>query len=161
MRACFNLSRNAGLAAILWGSVVWAEAQVGQPIPPQTPLQNPNVLPSFDAGFFSSGAGTGNSPTAAQPGAATAGGRYLAEDADYNTAQRAGWVQTCGALKDSDTRAYRDCFQRERTKSQKALKENFDEVERRQASPFRNTAPNPAESLQKEPAFGGVLEEKD
>jgi hypothetical protein len=67
--------------------------------------------------------------------------RYQGDPPSYTSEQRDQWLENCAAVKE-DPKAYRECFNGEKKKSAKNLRESFERVERKQSEPFRS-APNP------------------
>ena len=66
-----------------------------------------------------------------------ADGRYYDGEPEYNTAQRAQWLETCAPQKDVDSQAYRDCYDAEKRKSLDGVRRQKDDIERRQSNPLR------------------------
>ena len=62
-------------------------------------------------------------------------GRVIAEEPDYNTEQRQQWLDACAPMRDKDAQAYRDCYANQKAGSAKKRRQDFDNVERRQAQP--------------------------
>ncbi len=70
------------------------------------------------------------------------GERYWGEEPDYNTRQRDQWLEICAPKKNVNFDAYRECYQNEKKKSNAALRESFEEKERRmQGNAYRNSGP--------------------
>ena len=76
--------------------------------------------------------------------------RFYGEEPDYNTEQRARWLQICEPKKAVDFNAYRECYENEKQKTLRGLKLNRERVEKRQGQRFRN-----AGSIDAEPGPGG------
>lgn len=114
--------------------------------PPQTPQAppsgmtspgpsklNPNVIQTMDGNFF-------DAKKEEKP-AVNANGRHVGDEPDYTSDQREKWLKICAKYKEKDGEAYRKCYQEEKEKFQKGLKEAADLVERRLNEPLRNTNP--------------------
>ena len=72
--------------------------------------------------------------------------RYVGEEPDYNTEQRAEWLEICAPKKnDPDIKAYGVCYENEKKKSAASLRQNL-EGGRRQA-PLLNSADSSLSNL--------------
>lgn len=87
--------------------------------------------------------------------------RTLAEEPDYNTAQREQWIQTCSPQSQKSQRAFKDCFEKEKRKSRDSLNRRVNEVESRQAEPLRNQPPIVDEPKGGETILRGIEIEKN
>ena len=85
--------------------------------------------------------------------------RFVGEEPDYNTEQRAQWLATCARFKEADLQAYRDCYAKEKRKSRERLQRGVADRERGQRGSYRNSGESsvPGEP-QKNPAFDVEVE---
>jgi hypothetical protein len=93
--------------------------------------------------------------------AATGTERFVGSEPEYNTEQRAKWLETCEPRKAVDYNAYRECYQNEKKKSAAAVRESIESTERRlNGSTYRNSAPreNTPDAQPRNPAFDVQVE---
>jgi hypothetical protein len=79
-----------------------------------------------------------NPPPATSKGSIEGAERYYGDSPNYNTEQRAKWLEICEPKKSVDFEAYRECYQNEKKKSAEALREKLEATERGQSQPLRN-----------------------
>lgn len=113
-----------------------ASAPQGQPaqtVPqPQSSYPKPvGSNPNFDDNFFN----VIKKSEVSKPSPGGGGGRYVGEEPDYNTAQRAEWLAVCEPQKEVSMTAYRECYNGEKRKSQDRIRMRFKAVEDRLAGP--------------------------
>lgn len=152
------------LALIGLPALAWAEAPAApnitvnvQPSPAPNQYRGQQVLSDSvfgDVGKESTTPATSKSPYSGQE-------RGMGAEPDYNSAQRAEWLSKCEAFRGVDSKAFRDCYNEEKKKTQDALKNSREAVERRQNTPLRNATSVPDLGDTGERAFGGVDSESD
>ncbi|MBM4304027.1 MAG: hypothetical protein FJ112_06835 [Deltaproteobacteria bacterium] len=93
---------------------------------------NPNTIQVFDNDFFK--------PTPQGPQeTASPKGRAFADDPQYNTDNRQKALEKCEPLKNQNYAKYQECYQKDLANVKKGIQESYDEVERKQSMPLRNT----------------------
>lgn len=129
---------------------------VVNPTPAQNPPNsgfnrvNPSNVQIFDNDFFK------DAPKATV-NAVTPKGRAYAEDPDYNTETRQKALEKCEPLRNQNFSKFQECYQKDMANVKKGIQENYDEVERKQSVPLKNS-PNPLiEEQMRNPS--GVKEE--
>ena len=100
-------------------------------LPSVPPKINPNSMTVIDDKFFD--------PKKEEPQKSNDTGRYLGENDSINTADRAKILEKCDPLKGVDQAAYRKCYQTEKQQTVRAIRQGFDDVEKRQAIPLQDT----------------------
>ena len=96
---------------------------------------NPSGIQVFDADFFK--------PTPQGPRESSSPkGRAYADDPQYNTDNRQRALDKCDYLKNQNYAKYQECYQKDLANVKKGVQEGYDEIEKRQSMPLRNT-PNP------------------
>ncbi len=151
MRVSLLIFSILGLAAIA------AFGETGQNAAPQAqgPAKASSAVQIWDDRVFE--LGQKDPPPTTRKGA-SGQERYLGSEPDYNSGQRAEWLQTCESLR-NDLRAYRDCFAKQKLKSGESLQQSRAEVEGRSALPARNIPiPMYDSEAQRNPAFDATVE---
>lgn len=67
--------------------------------------------------------------------------RYVGPEADYNTEQRSEWIERCGPENSVSSKAFQECFDKERRRSKEIFRAKERDVESRQQKPLRNMNP--------------------
>lgn len=117
------------------------QPQAQQPMQVQIapPPPAPDRIKIFDDRVFDLSGGTNEPTTRTSAGGNT---RYLDKDKelDYNTEQRDRWMKNCASLKETDYKAYSQCFEAQK-KKETGSRTNFGMREPRSGSDGVNAPP--------------------
>ena len=132
MQNLSSFGRVAGGISLLWGLFSFA-VDPSAPNAKEVPV---NPAAKAEPSVFDS---PKNDAPKTSRSALTGADRFVGEEPDYNTEQRAEWLKTCEPLKSSDLKAYRECFENEKRKTTAQVRKSFDDSQRRQG-PTRGTS---------------------
>lgn len=94
---------------------------------------NPNTIQVFDNDFFKP------TPQGTQESSSPRGRAY-AEDPKYNTENRQRALDKCEYLRNQNYTEYQKCYQKDLANVKKGIQEGYDEVEKKQSMPLKNSA---------------------